>query len=101
MTIRFAWDPAKAESNRLKHRITFEVASRVFADPYASSLQDRIEDGEHRWQTIGLVDGVTIVLVAHTILDADDGTEIVRIISARRADRQERRRYEQDRSRRL
>ncbi|WP_348271134.1 hypothetical protein [Methylobacterium sp. Leaf87] len=42
-----------------------------------------------------------MVLVAHTIFDADDGTEIVRIISARHADRQERKRYERDRSRHL
>jgi uncharacterized DUF497 family protein len=98
MTTRFVWDSAKAESNLRKHRISFEVAARAFADPYASSSQDRIEDGEHRWQTIGLVDGILLVLVAHTILDVEDGTEIVRIISARRADRQERRRYEQARS---
>lgn len=99
MTIRFSWDPAKAESNLRKHRISFEVASRVFIDPCLLSSQDRIEEGEHRWQTIGLVDAVMVLVVAHAILDDDDGTEIIRIISARRAERQERRRYEQERSR--
>jgi uncharacterized DUF497 family protein len=67
----------------------------VFADPFALTEQDRIEQGEYRWQTLGMVEGVTVLLVAHTVRDADDGTEIIRIISARRADPKEQRRYEQ------
>ena len=47
-----------------------------------------------RWQTIGMVGGIILLLVAHTI-KFDDEIEVIRIISARRADRQERKRYEQ------
>ncbi|WP_373683754.1 BrnT family toxin [Mycobacterium sp. KBS0706] len=54
---------------------------------------------EQRWQTLGMVEGRVLLLVAHTIRDEDeDGRpiEIIRIISARAADRKERRRYEQE-----
>lgn len=95
MDIRFEWDPAKADANRRKHGVTFEEAARAFADPLALSEQDRIEGNEYRWQTIGMVDGIILLLVAHANRDAEDGSEIIRIISARRADRKERRRYEQ------
>lgn len=96
MRIRFEWDEAKAASNLAKHRVRFETATRVFADPFLLTEQDRIEHGEHRWQTIGMIDGYLVLLVAHTVGD-DDGTEIIRIISARKADPKERKRYEQNR----
>jgi uncharacterized DUF497 family protein len=96
MKIRFEWNPAKAESNLRKHHVSFETATRVFADPFALVKQDRIENGEHRWQTLGLVDGYLLLLVAHTIRDDEDGIEVIRIISARRAEPKERKRYEQN-----
>lgn len=92
----FEWDQAKAESNLRKHHVSFETATRVFADPFALVEQDRIENGEHRWQTLGAVDGYLLLLVAHTVRDIEDGTEVVRIISARRAAPKERKRYEQN-----
>jgi len=98
MVQRFEWDSAKAAANLKKHGVGFSVAMRVFADPFAMVEQDRIEYGERRWQTLGLVDGRIVLLVAHTVRDAGDGGEIVRIVSARRADAKERRRYEQNRS---
>jgi len=94
---RFEWDPAKADRNLRKHRVSFELAARVFADPFALFEQDRFENGEYRWQTIGLVEGYLLLLVAHTVRD-DEDTEVIRIISARRAEPTERNRYEQDRS---
>lgn len=94
--MRFEWDPAKAESNRRKHGVSFDLAIRVFADPFALTEQDRIEDREYRWRTIGMVGGLAVLVVAHTDRE-DDGIEVIRIISARRADGRERRRYEQDR----
>ena len=97
MKIRFEWDEAKAASNLAKHRVSFEVAARVFADPFLLTAQDRIENGEHRWQSIGMVDGYLVLLVAHTAGEDEDGTEIIRIISARKAEPKERKRYEQDR----
>ena len=60
--------------------------------------QDRIEKGERRWQTLGLVDGYLLLLVAHTVRDDVDGTEVIRIISARRAEPKEMKHYEQERS---
>ncbi len=65
----------------------------VFDDPYHLSVQDRYENGEFRWQTIGLVQGLLVILVAHTVR-FESGGEIIRIISARKADRKERSRYE-------
>lgn len=91
----FEWDLAKAESNLRKHGVSFETATRVFADPFALVGQDRIENGEHRWQALGTVDGYLLLLVAHTVRDDADGTEVIRLISARRADPKERKRYEQ------
>lgn len=94
MKIEFEWDTQKAETNLKKHQISFELAARVFADPFALACQDRIENGEYRWQTLGMVEGCLILLVAHTVAE-NDNTESIRIISARRADSKERKRYEQ------
>jgi uncharacterized DUF497 family protein len=86
--VYFGWDEAKAASNKRKHGVRFEDAMLVFADPYALADQDRIEGGEVRWQTLGLAGGVVLVLVAHTVRnEAQD--EIIRIISARKAVREE------------
>lgn len=57
-----------------------------------------MENGEYRWQTLGWVEGHLLLLVAHTVRDDEDGTEIIRIISARRAEPKERTRYEKNRS---
>ena len=94
---RFVWDPDKAQVNLRKHRICFETAVRVFTDPFALTSQDRIENGEYRWQTVGMIDGITVMVVAHTLEEDPDGGEVIRIISARRANRKERKRYEQNR----
>ena len=98
--IRIEWNEAKAVANLKKHGVSFETVVRVFDDPFALSEQDRIEAGEQRWQTLGMVEGHLLLLVAHTVFDnEDDGqaVEIIRIVSARRADRRERQRYEEDR----
>ncbi len=94
--ILFEWDKAKADQNLQKHGISFELAKLVFLDPYALVEQDRIEDGEPRWRTIGLVGGMVILFVAHTV-EQQGQHEIARIISARRATRKERIRYEENR----
>jgi uncharacterized DUF497 family protein len=94
MQIRFEWDNTKAASNFRKHGVSFEDAVVAFADPLALMSQDRIEGLEQRWQTLGMVGGYLVLLVAHTVGEDDDGIEIIRIISARAADRKERKRYE-------
>ena len=93
--ICFEWDAAKAVANLRKHGVSFDLASLAFADPFALIAQDRFEGGEYRWQTLGLVEGCLLLLVAHTVTDAD-GTEVVRIISARKATRKERQRYDHE-----
>ena len=94
--IEFEWDAAKAKSNERKHGVTFEEATLVFQDPNIYSEHDRIVDGELRWQSIGLVHGVMLVLVAHTSdFDQHSQTELIRIISARKANPRERTRYGQ------
>ncbi len=65
--VLFEWDEAKAESNRQKHGITFGYATQIFDDPFILAEPERVEDGKERWQSIGLVECVAIVLVAHTI----------------------------------
>ena len=94
--IRFEWDEAKNLSNQQKHGLSFEAAAEVFHDPLQVSVQDRIEDGEERWQTFGMVRGLLLVMVAHTLRAEDHAETVVRIISARRADRKERRFYEDE-----
>jgi len=95
----FEWDAAKAETNFRKHGILFEEAAQVFDDPWAITEQDRIEGAEMRWRTIGMINGNLLLFMAHTIRlreQEDDGGfhEVIRLISARRADRKERQRYE-------
>lgn len=92
--MQIVWNAAKSRSNRAKHRVSFETAALVFDDPNALSIQDRIVEGEQRWQTLGLVGDVLVLLVAHTYEDVV-GEEIIRIISARKATPRERSIYEQ------
>jgi uncharacterized DUF497 family protein len=91
--VRFTWDAAKNRSNRKKHRIAFDTALRVFFDPLHLTRLDRVVDGEQRWQTMGMVDGVLLIMVAHTIVEEKE--ELIRIVSARRVTRQERLEYEE------
>jgi uncharacterized DUF497 family protein len=97
--LRFEWDEAKNAANRRKHGISFEEAAHVFRDPFHLSVQDRHEGGEERWQTIGMIGQLLAVLVAHTYrLAGEDGLtiECIRVISARRATKAQRRRYENE-----
>ncbi len=91
----FSWDENKNVCNLGKHGVSFEVAKLVFDDPLHVSRQDRIESGEQRWQTLGVVADCLLLLVAHTWFNEDDGSEHIRIISARRATKIERKVYEQ------
>jgi len=91
--MRFVWDEGKNRSNLAKHRVSLETARLVFDDPFAVSVQDRTVEGEERWQTLGLVGGLVILLVAHTYED-EGGEEVIRIVSARKATPRERESYE-------
>jgi uncharacterized DUF497 family protein len=67
VAVEFTWDERKNRVNRRKHGISFEAAALVFDDAFHLTRQDREVEGEPRWQTIGMVQGVHVLLVAHTI----------------------------------
>uniref|UniRef100_A0AAR5NZ67 BrnA antitoxin of type II toxin-antitoxin system n=3 Tax=cellular organisms TaxID=131567 RepID=A0AAR5NZ67_DENPD len=56
MEIEFSWDEHKADTNLKKHGVAFEDATLVFYDAHAVFKQDRFENGEYRWQAIGMHD---------------------------------------------
>jgi uncharacterized DUF497 family protein len=86
----FVWDPDKAHLNAAKHGVTFDEASTAFGDPLSLTIDDPDHSyGEHRLLLLGETYAGRLVVVAHL---ADD--ETVRIISARLAERHERRTYE-------
>jgi uncharacterized DUF497 family protein len=91
--MHFSWDETKNIANKNKHKISFETAKYVFFDHLHISRQDRVENGEERWQTIGMVNGVLLLLVAHTVSSEGTG-EHIRIISARPVTKYERAIYE-------
>lgn len=94
--IRFDWDPAKADSNRAKHGVSFDEAMLVFADPLAVSRLDQGHgQAEERWVTLGLTHAGGLALVVHTYDELNDGTIAIRVISARRPTRRETREYEE------
>ena len=96
MRFEFDWDPAKAESNRRKHGVTFEAAMGVFSDPLALSLLDKESgQGEERWVTIGRNPASNLLLVVHTNMELSAERAAIRIISARRPTRREARQYQE------
>ena len=90
----FEWDRVKEAANRQKHGFDFSFAARVFDDRRHVIAFDRVVNGEDRWHALGLVNGVTLLLVVHAYPDATD-QDYVRVISLRRATPHERRRYEE------
>jgi uncharacterized DUF497 family protein len=94
----FEWDPAKAASNLRKHRVAFELAATVFHDRLAVSIVDPEHSGaEERWVTLGQMADGTTVAVSHTFSEETPRRVRIRLISARKATRIERRSYEEDR----
>lgn len=89
----FDWDDDKDAGNLRKHGVAFELAQQVWDDPAHISVFDRHENNEERWHAIGLVRGVLILTVVHSFPATSD-EDVVRIISARKATRDERKRYE-------
>jgi uncharacterized DUF497 family protein len=88
--MEFEWDPSKSDANLKKHGISFHEASTVFGDPLAITFNDPDHSiGEHRFLTFGLSRANQLMVVVHT-----ERRGKTRIISARRATRQERKIYE-------
>ena len=110
--VRYAWDERKNRQNQRKHGgISFELAALVFEDEQRLIGLDRVDEtGEQRWHAIGAVSvepgAGDVLLVVHvyrrpddkdlspgTTGEEDDREEVIRIVSARRADKDEYRRY--------
>jgi hypothetical protein len=89
--LRFEWDPEKGHSNRRKHGVSFDEAKSVFSDDNALLLDDPDHsDREPRFVLLGLSATLRILVVCHCYRLAGD---VIRIISARKADRGERAAY--------
>jgi uncharacterized DUF497 family protein len=91
----FEWDEKKNKENLKKHGISFDLAVRVFLDTNAVDRMQIAHDDEERRETIGVAYGAMILFVAYASRD-HEGEELIRIISARRADSYERRQYEEN-----
>ncbi|UXE59579.1 MAG: BrnT family toxin [Woronichinia naegeliana WA131] len=83
------WDNNKAASNLIKHKIDFEDAKNIFLDPNRLEREDKRDYNETRIQVIGIVNQVVLFIV-YTKRNGKN-----RIISARRANKNERRQYYQ------
>ena len=87
--MNFEWDEHKDESNFKKHGIRFAEAARIFLNPVLTRSDDKTDHGELRESSIGLLDGAVVLVVIHT-----DRNGSTRLISARRANRSERRNFD-------
>ena len=93
--MKFEWSDEKSNLNIEKHQISFKEAKEVFLDPmHISKLDHRFDYFEERWITLGKTPKDKILVVANMFFD-ENGEEIIRIISARRANQKERIFYEQ------
>lgn len=94
LMIRFEWDEKKNLANRHKHGVDFDTAQLVFDDPCHIAFLNSHLDGEERWTAIGAVEGIIVLVVVHTYRP-ELPDEFIRIISARKAEKRERKLYEQ------
>jgi uncharacterized DUF497 family protein len=91
MSQSFEWDPDKAKKNFGKHEVDFDEASSVFDDPmFITVLDEEHSDDEERYITIGLSNKNRLLLIAHT-----ERNDVIRIISARKATKNEEKFYEE------
>src|SRR5512138_1342497 len=89
--LRFTWDPRKAAENRRKHRVSFEEAQTAFLDEEALVIEDPDHsESEDRFILLGLSASLRVLFVCHCVRE---GGSLVRIISARRANRGEQEQY--------
>ena len=89
--LRFVWNAEKAQTNNMKHAVTFEEACEVFFDPLYISV-DATGDDEEREAAVGVTTARHLLVVVHLVVHGNS----IRIISARPATTQERRQYEDD-----
>ena len=93
----FEWDPAKALANIRKHGVSFDAAASVLLDRLALTVYDDAHSQrEERWFTLGLDARGNLLAVAHTYEIIEPRNVRIRIISARKATKRERRYYEDE-----
>ena len=91
--VNFEWDERKNQSNQKKHGVSFEEAVTVFFDPNQLSIPDIVHsEDEERWVTIGMSKKLKTLVVIHLSL-TDRSAQTIRVISARKADKEERTQY--------
>lgn len=94
--IEFEWDPRKAKKNFKKHKVSFAEAATVLHDPLGITVFDpEHSEEEERFISMGMAKSSRVLMVAHT-----DRENRIRIISARKLDRMERKAYEKEIQRR-
>lgn len=91
--IKFEWDENKNRTNQFKHKISFEEAQTVFSDPEAIVIDDpEHSEEEDRFIILGFSHAANLLIVCHCYRDADT---TIRIISARKATKNEARQYQE------
>ena len=96
---RFEWDPVKAGRNAKDHGATFEQAATVFLDAsLLSQLDEEHGDEEERWASLDLDKSTRLLVVCHTYREITERSASIRIFSARKATRRERKDYENRKS---
>lgn len=89
--IKFEWDPIKAVANKKKHGVSFEEAQSIFYDEFAIQFfDDENAETEDRFLMLGLSEAARLLMVCHC--EREHGN-VIRIISARKATRNERKHY--------
>jgi uncharacterized DUF497 family protein len=95
MEYDFQWDPNKASSNQGKHGISFQSATQIFKDPAMMTVFHEAHSlDEDRWITLGQATGGQYLVVVHTFEQVEENRVEIRIISVRKATRQEIQQYE-------
>ena len=88
--MKFDWDEEKNAANIRKHKIDFSDVPPIFASPMLMELDERLDYGEDRWTGIGILSSMVVVVVF-----VERRQDTTRIISARKANQHERKKYEQ------
>ena len=89
--LRFEWDPRKSRANKAKHGVSFEEARSAFQDENARVIPDsEHSEEEERFILLGMSIGLRLLVVCHCYRESE---QVIRVISARRADTSERRDY--------
>ena len=94
MQYNFEWNLNKAKQNYNKHKVSFDRAAEIFLDPFMVSIYDTEHSkSEERWITIGKDRNDVPLVVIHTFNEVDRNNCVIRIISVRRATKNEIKEY--------